>query len=96
VNYLVKITKYVYAGLMDYALTPQEALGESEVFLEFQRLLGQAARVDRSILVIGERGSGKELAAERLHFLSNAGTPFCGLELCGSFPGTHRVRIVRT
>lgn len=45
-------------------------IGESEVFLDFQRRIADAATVDRSVLVIGERGSGKELAANRLHFLS--------------------------
>jgi len=47
-----------------------EAIGESESFLEFQNQLSLAAKVDRPILIIGERGSGKELAASRLHYLS--------------------------
>lgn len=45
-------------------------IGESEVFLDFQRRIADAAAVDRSVLVIGERGSGKEMAASRLHYLS--------------------------
>ena len=28
----------------------------------------QARSIDRPVLVIGERGTGKELAAERLHY----------------------------
>lgn len=48
----------------------QQPLGESEVFLDFQRQLSRAATVDRSVLVVGERGSGKEIAASRLHYLS--------------------------
>ncbi len=47
-----------------------EALGTSEAFLEFQEHLSRAARVNRSVLLIGERGTGKELAASRLHYLS--------------------------
>ena len=67
---------------------PQDAIGESEAFLEFNSLLGQAARVDRSVLVIGERGSGKELAAERLHFLSSRwNSPFVALNCAALPPG---------
>ncbi|UCB51437.1 MAG: phage shock protein operon transcriptional activator [Deltaproteobacteria bacterium] len=47
-----------------------EALGESEAFLEFQERLSKVAAVDRPVLLVGERGTGKELAAARLHFLS--------------------------
>jgi psp operon transcriptional activator len=47
-----------------------EALGQSEVFLEFQDRLSRVARINRPVLLIGERGTGKELAASRLHFLS--------------------------
>ena len=47
-----------------------EALGQSEAFLEFQERLSRVAPIDRPVLLIGERGTGKELAASRLHFLS--------------------------
>ena len=53
-----------------YHGTTMEALGESEAFLEFQERLSRAAGVDRPVLLVGERGTGKELAASRLHFLS--------------------------
>jgi psp operon transcriptional activator len=49
----------------------EEALGQSEKFLEFQEKLSRVAPIDRPVLLIGERGTGKELAASRLHFLSN-------------------------
>jgi psp operon transcriptional activator len=48
----------------------QEALGQSELFLDFQDRLSRVAPVDRPVLLLGERGTGKELAAQRLHFLS--------------------------
>jgi len=47
-----------------------EALGQSEKFLEFQEHLSKVAPINRPVLVLGERGTGKELAATRLHFLS--------------------------
>jgi psp operon transcriptional activator len=47
-----------------------EALGQSEAFLAFTDQLSQVAPVNRPVLLIGERGTGKELAASRLHYLS--------------------------
>lgn len=49
----------------------EEALGQSEKFLEFQEKLSRVAPIDRPVLLLGERGTGKELAVSRLHFLSN-------------------------
>lgn len=49
---------------------PAEAIGQSEPFLKFQEHLSQAARANRPVLIIGERGTGKELAAAKLHYLS--------------------------
>jgi len=48
-----------------------EALGQSEKFLEFQERLSRVAPVNRPVLLLGERGTGKELAAGRLHYLSD-------------------------
>jgi psp operon transcriptional activator len=56
--------------MADAVISQMEALGQSEVFLEFQERLSQAAPVDRPVLLLGERGTGKELAATRMHFLS--------------------------
>jgi len=48
----------------------QNIIGESPSFLEVMDQCSRAARHDRPVLVIGERGTGKELFAARLHFLS--------------------------
>ncbi len=59
-----------YGGQMNQAGGHGTPLGESRVFLETLEHASRAARLDKPVLVIGERGSGKELIAERLHFLS--------------------------
>jgi psp operon transcriptional activator len=56
--------------MVNSASTRQEALGQSEPFLDFQDRLSLVAPVERPVLLLGERGTGKELAARRLHFLS--------------------------
>jgi psp operon transcriptional activator len=45
-------------------------LGESAVLQDMLAHVSRAAPLDRPVLVIGERGTGKELIAARLHFLS--------------------------
>ncbi len=47
-----------------------EALGQSDAFLAFQEGLSRVAPIQRPVLLVGERGTGKELAAARLHYLS--------------------------
>lgn len=45
-------------------------LGQANSFLEVLEQISQIAPLDKPVLVIGERGTGKELIAARLHFLS--------------------------
>jgi psp operon transcriptional activator len=45
-------------------------VGQSSSFLDAVERASRAAALDRPVLVIGERGTGKELVAERLHRLS--------------------------
>lgn len=47
-----------------------EALGQSENFIRFQEQISRVAPVERPVMILGERGTGKELAASRIHFLS--------------------------
>lgn len=48
-----------------------DPIGESSAFLDFQARLSAAAKINRPILIIGERGTGKEMAARRIHYLSS-------------------------
>jgi len=52
------------------ATPKQDLIGESAPFLETLEKVSRIAPLDRPVLVVGERGTGKELVAERLHFLS--------------------------
>lgn len=45
-------------------------IGESACFLEMQEHISLVAPLDKPLLIVGERGTGKELVAARLHFLS--------------------------
>ncbi len=45
-------------------------VGESPAFLEMLEQVSSVAPLNRPVLVIGERGTGKELIAARIHFLS--------------------------
>ena len=49
---------------------PDNMIGESLALADALDHLSRLAAIQRPVLVLGERGTGKELAAERLHFLS--------------------------
>jgi len=46
-------------------------IGESSCFLEVLEQVSKLAPISKPVLVIGERGTGKELIAARLHYLSS-------------------------
>lgn len=46
-------------------------IGQSSAFLDAVERASRAAPLNRPVLVVGERGTGKELIAERLHRLSS-------------------------
>ena len=50
--------------------SPPELIGESSAWLETLERVSVAAPLERPLMIVGERGSGKELIAERVHFLS--------------------------
>jgi psp operon transcriptional activator len=63
-------------------------IGQSAAFQDAVDRASQAAALDRPVLVIGERGTGKELIAERLHRLSGRwDKPYVILN-CAAMPET--------
>ena len=48
----------------------QPLIGETPVFLEILEHVSRVSQLNRPVLVIGERGTGKELIAARIHYLS--------------------------
>lgn len=52
------------------AQTSSQILGQSQVFLDILEYISRAADLNRPLLIVGERGTGKELVADRLHYLS--------------------------
>lgn len=49
---------------------PPRMIGESASFLEMQEHISAVAPLNKPLLIVGERGTGKELVAARLHYLS--------------------------
>lgn len=45
-------------------------IGEAPAFLQVLEAVSQVAPLDKPVLIVGERGTGKELIAARLHYLS--------------------------
>ena len=50
---------------------PDRLIGESPAFLSALEAVSKIASLEKPVLVVGERGTGKELIASRLHYLSN-------------------------
>jgi len=55
---------------MQNSQTSPDLIGQSRSFLDALEHASNVAAIDRPVLVVGERGSGKELFAARIHFLS--------------------------
>jgi len=68
------------------AFTRLNLLGESAVFRDTLRIIERIASVDATVLIQGETGTGKELAARALHYLSPRHEfPFIPVN-CGALP----------
>src|SRR3954469_20799145 len=65
-----------------------QLVGQASVFLDAVERASRAAALRRPVLVVGERGTGKELVAERLHRLSPRwGEPLVTMN-CAALPET--------
>jgi two-component system, NtrC family, response regulator GlrR len=68
------------------ALGARQLVGQSSLFLVQLRKLFQFAECDATVLISGETGTGKELCARAIHYLSRrSGEPFIALD-CGAIP----------
>lgn len=56
---------------MPTASQPDDLIGDSPAFLAALEAVSKVAPLEKPVLIVGERGTGKELIAARLHFLSN-------------------------
>ena len=91
VDYIVK--PYVLPDLLGriarlIKLQPRTAgdLGTSEAMRQVEMLLRRVADIDSSLLIIGESGAGKEVAAKFVHQVSaRADEPFVAVN-CGAIP----------
>jgi DNA-binding NtrC family response regulator len=63
-------------------------VGESPAFRRATTLIGRVARFDATTLILGETGTGKELAARAIHYLGlRRDHPFVPIN-CGGMPDT--------
>jgi two-component system nitrogen regulation response regulator NtrX len=75
-------------GLKKNTLKKDEIIGESPAIENLRELIRQAAASDARILITGENGTGKELAARAIHrFSGRAAMPFVEVN-CAAIPDT--------
>ena len=64
----------------------EEIVGSSQALLESLDVAARTASTDATVLIYGETGTGKELVAKAMHFLSNRRqSPFVTIN-CGAIP----------
>src|SRR5438094_4159830 len=69
-------------------ITECNLIGRSPAFTAATELIAKFASCDATVLIEGETGTGKELAARAIHYLSNRnGNPFIAVN-CGALPDT--------
>jgi DNA-binding NtrC family response regulator len=64
----------------------KQLIGESPIFLDVVNIIPTVAKCDASVLISGETGTGKELFARAIHYLSlRSDKPFVPIN-CGAIP----------
>jgi len=75
-------------GALEVDMPPTGLVGTSAAIEEVRHLIARVAATDSTVLIVGETGTGKELAARAIH----RGSPRCELPFvainCGSIPET--------
>ena len=82
---LPNLGKFHYILVME---RDNQFIGQSGAFLDAVERASRAAPMARPVLVIGERGTGKELIAERLHRLSDRWGESLVVMNCAALPET--------
>src|SRR6266446_4989994 len=71
-----------------HGLTECNLIGRSPAFAAATALIRKFGACDATVLIEGETGTGKELAARAIHYLSErSGRPFIAVN-CGALPDT--------
>src|SRR5262249_20579284 len=83
-RYRQRLATSVYA--LKERLGLKQLIGESPVFVSEVQKFPLVAKSDASVLIFGETGTGKELCARAIHYLSpRANKPFVPIN-CGAIP----------
>lgn len=74
--------------MADHSVEPTQILGQAPAFLDLLDQVSRVSVLDRPVLIVGERGTGKELIATRLNYLSRRWErPYIQLN-CAALPET--------
>ena len=68
------LTNTADAAAMSRVVTDQGMIGESRAMQKVKAYIARVAATDSTVLITGETGTGKELAAEMIHLNSRRGT----------------------